>query len=293
MAANNTPLNEKNNMKSIAAGILQYCVSAGDCNRDAVLYKAEETFEKVLGKVFPEIREKLEESLRDNNKTGGLRDNVLSQLGWARYMCGDYEKSLKNYERALAINPKNTDALRGRAWLSYQQKDYDRAIEDFNRALEGLGSSADDYRQEIFRGCGWCYLYRFKLKESSKYFAKAFKYVQMSNSHVLQDLHKGLGLNNYLDGCHEEALDEFNKAFQYAHKSNKRALQSIFYLRSRAYYKLKQMDKARADFAKSQKGISSNPLAIDLSLRFWVYAPQIKYRVSALLRQVVSFLNFF
>ena len=140
-------------LKSIGQGLIGSCVNLGDAS------EAEETFEKVLGKVSPEIREKLEESLRDNNKTGGLRDNVLSQLGWAHYLKSDYDAAMKVFDKALSENPVNARSLTGRGWVFYQKGMYAEAIEDASRALQLIDPADKDQLQEAYRVRGFSYVF--------------------------------------------------------------------------------------------------------------------------------------
>src|SRR5262245_1265641 len=53
----------------------------------------------------------------------------------ARYQLGDYEGTIADCNRAVAINPRLTDGYNNRGLARYAKKDYDGALVDFDRAI--------------------------------------------------------------------------------------------------------------------------------------------------------------
>jgi len=48
----------------------------------------------------------------------------------------DNHGAIKDYTEALKLNPKNVDALFGRAYSKWELKDYEGAHSDFNKILK-------------------------------------------------------------------------------------------------------------------------------------------------------------
>ena len=56
--------------------------------------------------------------------------------GIARENLGDHSKALKDFERAIELNPEYIDGYLRRAMLKQDSGDYAGAIRDFDRAIE-------------------------------------------------------------------------------------------------------------------------------------------------------------
>src|SRR5262249_61952412 len=49
---------------------------------------------------------------------------------------GDYDRAIENYDEALRLNPKHTNALYNQGNAYRHKGDYDRAIENYDEAIE-------------------------------------------------------------------------------------------------------------------------------------------------------------
>ena len=60
------------------------------------------------------------------------------------YEKGNFNRALVDYDRAIALNPKDADAYYNRAGVHLYKSNYDRAIADYGEAI-GLDPKADAY----------------------------------------------------------------------------------------------------------------------------------------------------
>ena len=64
------------------------------------------------------------------------RSNFLEEEGTKKWRTKDNHGAIKDYTEALKLNPKNADALFGRAYSKWELKDYEGAHADYNKILK-------------------------------------------------------------------------------------------------------------------------------------------------------------
>ena len=64
------------------------------------------------------------------------KSNKLEKEGAKKWRTKDNHGAIKDYTEALKLNPKNVDALFGRAYSKWELKDYEGAHSDFNKILK-------------------------------------------------------------------------------------------------------------------------------------------------------------
>ena len=61
---------------------------------------------------------------------------AFNNRGLTYYYKGEYDKAIKEYNKAIELNPKYAEAFNNRG-LAYRHKgELDRAIKDYNKAIE-------------------------------------------------------------------------------------------------------------------------------------------------------------
>jgi tetratricopeptide (TPR) repeat protein len=91
------------------------------------------------------------DALRDFERANQLTPNdpgILNNLGTLYYQTKEYARSKDCYDKVLAVNPKNADALAGRGAARLGLNDSSGALEDFNAALQ-TGPGKKDIRYRI------------------------------------------------------------------------------------------------------------------------------------------------
>ena len=63
------------------------------------------------------------------------KSNKLEEEGMKKLHLKDNHGAIKDYTEALKLNPKNVDALFGRAYSKWELKDYEGAIREFSQVL--------------------------------------------------------------------------------------------------------------------------------------------------------------
>ena len=64
------------------------------------------------------------------------RSNTLEEEGTKKWRTKDNHGAIKDYTEALKLNPKNADALFGRAYSKWELKDYEGAHADYHKILK-------------------------------------------------------------------------------------------------------------------------------------------------------------
>lgn len=114
-------------------------------------------------------------------------------LGWSVYRTGDTVRARAEFERALALAPRDANvgyAHEGLGWIAYREGDYDRAQAAFTEALRmspGYHNALD--------GLGWTYLARRDFVRAQAHFEAALARVPDDT-----DARRGLGFVAYRRG---------------------------------------------------------------------------------------------
>ncbi len=78
-------------------------------------------------------------AIKDYNKALVLNpkyDKGYTNRGLAYFQKKKYDRAIKDYNKALVLNPKDAYTLTMRGDAYFQKKKYDRAIKDYNKALQ-------------------------------------------------------------------------------------------------------------------------------------------------------------
>jgi len=124
--------------------------------------------------------------------------------GYAKYMLGEYLAAIEDFNKAIELNPKYSDALNGRGLAKYRLGEYSAAIEDFNKAIE-----LDPKDSTAFNNRG---LAKYSLGEYSAAIEDFNKVIELDpkNSYALV----GRGVSHCLLERYEECLKDCSKSIE-------------------------------------------------------------------------------
>src|SRR5688500_4050059 len=123
-------------------------------------------------------------------------------LGWTVYRMGDTARARAEFERALALAPRDANvgyAHEGLGWIAYRDGDYDRAQAAFTEALR----TSPGYHNAL-DGLGWTYLARRDFVRAQAHFEAALARVPDD-----ADARRGLGFVAYRRGDWSTAVRIF------------------------------------------------------------------------------------
>lgn len=95
---------------------------------------------------------------------------LANKIGIAFHQLLQLELAKKNYERAIKLNPKYSEAINNLGTIYYSQKSYRRAIGCYKRSLRYTNPTAS-----IYANLGAAYLSRKNYKQASEYYEEALK----------------------------------------------------------------------------------------------------------------------
>ena len=149
---------------------------------------------------------------------------------------GEYEKAVKTYDRAIALDPDFADAYYNRGVAKVRLKEFQEAIKDFDKAIE---LKPDD----IF-----CYLNRGVAKDQIKEFREAIKdfdeAIDLDPEYPYSYVNRGIAKAKL--GEHKEAVADFDKAIDLKPDDAE-----FYFNRGIAKAKLGEHKEAVADFDKA------------------------------------------
>ncbi len=93
---------------------------------------------------------------------------IQNKIGIAYHQMLDLDRARKQYERAVKINPKYSEAINNLGTVYYAQKSYRRAINQYKKALKENPNSAS-----IFSNLGTAHFARKKYKEAFEAYQQA------------------------------------------------------------------------------------------------------------------------
>ena len=157
-------------------------------------------------------------------------------LGQRKLKQEDYQGAIADFDRALASNPNDLDALSGRAKAYYWLKDFDAAIQDFDAVLQRNPNNATFF---FYRG----YAYE-QLKERQKAIADYTEAIRLDPDYALAYNNRGANYGNL--GEYDKAIADFNQALRldpdYA---------DAYYNRGNSYSDLGEYGRAIADYTEA------------------------------------------
>ncbi len=166
---------------------------------------------------------------------------------------GKYVDAIKEFDKAIEINPNNANAFFIRGFTYFHKGDSNKALIDFNKAIELKPDYADAYN-----GRGVVYANKGMLERAIADFNKALE-INPNNASILAN--RGLLYN--AKGNFEMAISDYNKAIgiapDYAIAYGNRAV---------TYFMKKDYDKSWADVRKAESlGLKiSEKLLADLKM---------------------------
>lgn len=114
---------------------------------------------------------KAEEELKGLLEAGYESAKLYSLLGYTYYKSNLIHKSIKNYRKAISIDPENANALNA---LGYILSDYDEDLTEAETLCRrALSINVDN--PAYLDSLGWVCLKNNKLKASESFFHRAFK----------------------------------------------------------------------------------------------------------------------
>ena len=168
------------------------------------------------------------------------RGNAYSELN-------QLETAIKDYNKAIELNPNNVGAYYNRGNAHRNLNQYAKAIEDYSRAIEKNPKFGIAYGN---RGVTYVWLNRYE-----KAFKDYEKAIELNPNDAVAYNNRGLAYAKLNQS--ERAIEDYNKAIElnpnYA---------EAYYNRGNTYYELKQLQMAIKDF---DKAIKLNPRLL------WVY----------------------
>ena len=151
---------------------------------------------------------------------------------------GEYEKAVKTYDRAIALDPDFADAYYNRGVAKIRLKEFREAIEDFDKAIT---LKPDD----IF-----CYFNRGVAKDQLKEFREAIedfdKAIDLDTEYPYSYVNRGIAKAK--SGQHEEAVEDFDKAI-----TLKPDDAEFYSNRGKSNKELGNTKQSEEDFAKAEK----------------------------------------
>ena len=95
---------------------------------------------------------------------------IWNKIGIAYHQMLQISEAQKNYEKAIKLNPKYSDAINNLGTIYYSKRSFRRAISQYNKALKLTPSSAS-----IYSNLGTAQFARKKYKEASESYQKALE----------------------------------------------------------------------------------------------------------------------
>jgi tetratricopeptide (TPR) repeat protein len=166
------------------------------------------------------------------------KKNAFNNRGWAWYSKKDYNRAVKDYNEAIALDPKFTLAFRNRAAAWSDKKDYERAIKDYDEAIR-----LDPNHVETINRRGLTWSDREEYDKAIKDYDEAIrldpKYVHAFNN-------RGIAWQDKRE--YDKAIKDYDEAI---HLDSKYTI--AFYNRGLAWSLKKDYDKASKDYDKVSK----------------------------------------
>lgn len=95
--------------------------------------------------------------------------------GWAYSKKDDYDRAIEDYDRAIALNPKDASAYYYRGYTYRSKGDYDRSIDDYDRAIALYPEPAYAPRGSAYGGRGLAHEKRGNTEKAIADYRKALE----------------------------------------------------------------------------------------------------------------------
>ncbi len=180
-------------------------------------------------------------SIRQDNLDRTNLSIVYNNRGRAWAAKGEYDKAIADYNQAIELAPKDTNAYddRGIAWAA--KGEYDKAIADYNQAIELNPEFASPYNN---RGNAWG-----DKGEYDKAIADYSRAIELNPKDA--DVYSNRGSAWADKGEYDKAFADYNRAIELHPRDA-----SIYYVRGNSWAAKGEHDKAIADYSRA---IELNP----------------------------------
>lgn len=125
---------------------------------------------EVRGDIF--MARKMYREAIDAYRQGPTDSPILAnKIGIAFHQLLELDLAKKNYQRAIQLDPKYSEAINNLGTIYYAQKSYKRAISYYNRALKYSATPS----ASIYANLGAAYFARKNYKRATEYYEEALK----------------------------------------------------------------------------------------------------------------------
>lgn len=136
--------------------------------------------------------------------TNEYKRDKSNELGFAYYKLRNAGNAIEEYNKALALFPGNSIALRGIGNVHYEiLEDHDRAIAYFEKAL----ATDEEGSKPLYYKLGWLYNDKERYDDAINILLKAIDYDSEDSGY-----REELGYTYYMKAQYEFALTQLNKA---------------------------------------------------------------------------------
>ena len=164
--------------------------------------------------------------------------NVFVIRGSAKAALHDYKAAIKDYNKAISLNPKNAAAYNNRGLAKIKMRRYEDAVKDYDEAIR-----LNPKQAETFSNRGKARIMLKQFEDAIADYDKAFDLSPRS----FKD-YSNRGLAKYFLDQNEAAIKDYDKAIGLNPKDV-----SVYINRGNAKSALDQKDEARDDFTTALK----------------------------------------
>jgi tetratricopeptide (TPR) repeat protein len=150
---------------------------------------------------------------------------ALGLMGWCQYFNGQYDRAEMYFDRALAADPCDHFALRGRGWTAIQAGNHEQAVTFLTRARSTTSVEKRDDWIETLRGLAWSNYHIENYDDAILNFTELRNQSAIDEIGLLQDVLRGLGWSLYRKGLMTDASVHFRMAIEALTNGNSDLLQ--------------------------------------------------------------------
>ncbi len=197
-------------------------------------------------------------------------ETLYSYMGFSHFFLREYDQAIKDFDKAIELNPSVSNSYDGRGITYYYLGQYERALDDYNKSVQLDPSQSGVYNN---RGLNYIALGQYKSaiddcskaieldpKDDIAYHNRGYAYYYLGqNDNAIKDYNKAVELNpNYTKVYNNRGL-VYSDLMQYDHaiEDYDKAIELnpkffiTYYNRGRAYFFLKQYNRAIQDLDKA------------------------------------------
>ncbi|MCQ2210621.1 MAG: tetratricopeptide repeat protein [Paludibacteraceae bacterium] len=180
-----------------------------------------------------------------------MSQNAYLYLGACYVKDENYNNARLCFESAGRMDYEQN--VKEEAQYNYALIVYQQSYSPFNESITAFETFLSNFQDSRYKDR--VYNYMVNLYLTTKNYSEALKSIQKIENKTLpiyearQRITYSLGVQNYNIGEYEEAIKAFDESLQDGKYNSQLAASSIFW-RGEAYYKMKEYDKASADFAQ-------------------------------------------